>query len=147
MKYTDRQAFENLYRAHNRAYFLTGAASLWIAVELSMRVPRVSQMAVGWKILSCLGMATALHCGLTAYVSRNYGPLMGAYMRKYKDCSKNDPFEITDRTREFYQIDDSQYMNYTMEDLKHQHMHVNHGPQPDGSVLDSTYLAEVDKFL
>ena len=38
-------------------------------------------------------------------------------------------------------------MNYTEEDLKDMHMHANHGNQPDGEVLDSTYLVEVNKFL
>jgi len=38
-------------------------------------------------------------------------------------------------------------MNYTEEDLKDMHMHANHGNQPDGEVLDSTYLIEVNKFL
>ena len=38
-------------------------------------------------------------------------------------------------------------MAYTNEDLQHEHMHVNHGPQPDGEVLDQSYLVEVNKFL
>ena len=38
-------------------------------------------------------------------------------------------------------------MAYTMDDLKHEHMHANHGPQPDGEVLDQSYLTEVNLFL
>ena len=78
--------------------------------------------------------------------ARTYGPLIGAYLRKYDHYSAADSFDITDRKREFYQIDDSQYMNYTEDDL-HDHRHVSHGPQPDGLAQDSTWLVELNKFL
>lgn len=104
-------------------------------------------MAPGWRFLSCLGITCTASMFVMMYSSRSYSPLIGAYLRKYKDCCKTDTFEIKDRTREFYQIDDSQYMAYTMDDLKHEHMHVSHGPQPDGEVLDQSYLTELDKFL
>jgi hypothetical protein len=74
-------------------------------------------------------------------------PLMCAYFKKYKDEAKGDLFEITDRTREWFDIDTSQYMNYTFDDLDHHHHHINHGPQPDGEVLDSTWFTELDKYL
>jgi hypothetical protein len=38
-------------------------------------------------------------------------------------------FSITDRKREFYEIDTSQYMNYNFHDLGHEY-HAHHGPQP-----------------
>ncbi len=38
MKYEDRVAFENLYRAHSRQVWLAGGAGLWLAVEMSLRV-------------------------------------------------------------------------------------------------------------
>ena len=38
-------------------------------------------------------------------------------------------------------------MNYSFDDLKHEHMHANHGPQPEGEVMDQSYLSELDKFL
>ena len=38
-------------------------------------------------------------------------------------------FSITDRKREFYEIDTSQYMNYNFHDLGHDY-HAHHGPQP-----------------
>lgn len=38
MKYEDRAAFENLYRAHRRAMVLAMGAGLWIGVEASMRL-------------------------------------------------------------------------------------------------------------
>jgi len=37
-------------------------------------------------------------------------------------------------------------MNYSYKDLGHDH-HVNHGPQPDGEAMDSSWLSELDKFL
>lgn len=40
-----------------------------------------------------------------------------------------DRFEITDRKREFFNIDTSQYMNYDFHDLGHEY-HAHHGPQP-----------------
>ena len=103
-------------------------------------------MAVGWRVLSCFGIAGGISIGITSWNAQYYNPLIGAYLRKYKDCTKTDLFEIKDRLREYYEIDDSQYMAYTEEDLKHEHMHANHGPQPDGYVLDSSYLAEMEKF-
>lgn len=81
------------------------------------------------------------------WVASSYNPLIGAYFRKYKNLTAEDTFDIKDRKREYYIIDDSQYMSYTEEDLVHEHMHANHGPQPDGEVLDSSYLTELDDFL
>ena len=37
-------------------------------------------------------------------------------------------------------------MNYDNKCLGDQY-HSNHGPQPEGEAMDSSYLAEVDKFL
>ena len=42
---------------------------------------------------------------------------MGAYLRKYSHYATPDVFEIRDRKREFYEIDTSQYMNYTLDDI------------------------------
>lgn len=72
--------------------------------------------------------------------------MIGAYLRKYKASVKKDLFEIDDDKRKYFYIDTSQYMNYTNEDLSDEH-HVHHGPQPEGDNMDSSYLAEMDKFL
>lgn len=53
------------------------------------------------------------------YNSHTYGPLVSAYLRKYAEHAKEDAFDIKDRKREYYEIDTSQYMNYTFEDLGH----------------------------
>jgi len=58
-----------------------------------------------------------------------YGPVISAFFRKYNEFAKTDTFEITDRKREFYHIDTSQYMKYDFKDLGHDY-HAHHGPQP-----------------
>merc|ERR1712070_36262 len=78
--------------------------------------------------------------------SSMYGPMMGAHFRKYKDDVKQDLFHIHDKKKEYFYIDTSQYMNYTVDDLTDEH-HCHHGPQPEGVSLDSSWLVEVDKFL
>merc|ERR550514_70043 len=75
-----------------------------------------------------------------------YGPVMGAYFRKYSKSVKRDVLEIQDPKKQYFYIDTSQYMNYTNADLSDQY-HVHHGPQPEGDALDSSWLSEVDKFL
>ena len=86
-------------------------------------------MAAGWKILSVFGSAFVYKTMFTAYNSIAYGPVVSAFLRKYGHHAKGDRFEIHDRKREFYEIDTSQYMNYTFDDLGHEY-HANHGPQP-----------------
>jgi hypothetical protein len=104
-------------------------------------------MASGWKGLSFLAIAAFTKMAVCQFYSRTYGPLIGAYLRKYQDVGANDAWEIRDRKREFYQIDDSQYMAYTEEDMGEVHRHANHGPQPDGEAVDASYLKELDAFL
>ena len=50
-------------------------------------------------------------------------------MRKYSKVAKQDIFEITDRKREYFDIDTSSYMKYDFHDLGHDY-HAHHGPQP-----------------
>jgi hypothetical protein len=59
-----------------------------------------------------------------------YGPVMGAYIRKYQTASvKNDLFAIKDAKKEYFYIDTSEYMNYAIKDLGDEY-HTHHGPQP-----------------
>ena len=76
-------------------------------------------MAIGWKLLSAFGVAFGVKSVFTAYNSVYYGPILSAFMRKHSKLARRDPFEITDRKREYYEIDTSQYMNYTSEELGH----------------------------
>ena len=70
---------------------------------------------------------------------------MGAYIRRYSNLGASDPLEISDRRREYFQIDTRQYMSYTHADLPHGH--TNYGPQPDGEAEDASWLTTLDKFL
>ena len=84
-------------------------------------------MAYGWKIVSMLSVAWAAKKCFNMWNANTYGPIIGAYHRKYDSVCTPDLFEITDRKREYYEIDDSQYMSYTEEDLT-DHRHVSYGP-------------------
>ena len=74
-------------------------------------------------------------------------PLLTAYYKKYEHFAKADMFDIKDEKREWFEIDTSQYMDYTFDDLDHHHHNVNHGPQPDGEQLKASWFTEMDKYL
>ena len=145
MPFEDREDFARLFSAHYRAAGLAMAAGCWLALESVCRIPAFKKMAIGWRVCSFAGLAVLYKEAFNAWNARTYGPLMGAYLRKYSGNAAGDTFSITDRKREFYEIDTSQYMGYDEHDLPHGH--VNHGPQPDGEALDSTWLTELDNFL
>ena len=108
----------------------------------------ISKQAAGWKCCSFLGVAMVTKMAISMYYARSYGPLIGGYLRKYQDAGATDAWEIKDRKREFYQIDDSQYMAQSEEEaMQNIHAHANHGPQPEGEAKDATYLRELDAFL
>ena len=64
-------------------------------------------MASGWRMLAFVITAFSLKQGLNFYSAQTYAPLITAYLRRYESVIKGDKFEITDRKREYYQIDDS----------------------------------------
>ena len=103
-------------------------------------------MATGWRVVSVLALGTFYKLGFNFLNGQTYGPLLSAYLRKYSHHTKEDQFEITDRKREYFQIDTSQYMNYTHQDLGHDY-HAHHGPQPEGQTLNQSWLVEMDKYL
>ena len=146
MSYEDRESFARMYWAQRRASLMATAAGAFVGFEVMTRHPYFRTMASGWKICSFFAVGYAAKTVFNMWSGRTYAPIIGAYLRKYDSHSTNDTFEITDRRREFYQIDDSQYMNYTEEDLT-DHRHVSHGPQPDGIARDSTWLEQLDLFL
>jgi len=84
-------------------------------------------MALGWKGVGVLGSAFVFKTLLMSYSGALYAPTIGAYFRKYRDCVKNDMFEIKDAKKEYYYIDTSDYMNYGNKDL-HDGYHSHHGP-------------------
>jgi hypothetical protein len=142
----DRERLDRLYKAYQRNKYLAWFAGMWLGVETMLRVPKIRNLAFGWKVLAVFGTGFLYKTAIAAYNGHQYGPVVSAYFRKYSEFIKPDPFQITDRKREFYEIDTSQYMNYDFKDLGHDY-HANHGPQPDGEAADSSWLIEVDKFL
>ena len=145
MSYADREDFARLYKAHNRASGLAMFAGFWLGIEIIARDRYFHKMAYGWKVLSWLAISWGIKNVFNAVNGQTYGPIMGAYLRKYENKGTSDLFEITDRKREFYQIDTSQYMSYTHEDLPHGH--TNYGPQPDGEAADASWFVAMDQFL
>lgn len=146
LPFEDRDRLDRLYRAYSRNKSLAWFGGLWLGVETVTRVPYFKGMAFGWKLLSIAGTGFAFKTAFTYFNGQQYGPLISAYFRKYSAHVKSDTFAITDRKREYYEIDTSQYMNYDFKSLNHEY-HAHHGPQPDGESLDNTWLAEMDKFL
>ena len=107
MPYADRCSFQNMLQSINRVGKLAGGAACVLSVEFALRNQRCKQMAWGWWCLSVVACSFVMYTGFIEYFKRSQAPMLGAYLRKYSDCAKTDPFEIKDRTREFYQIDDS----------------------------------------
>lgn len=142
----DREKLDRLYKAYSRNRSLAWAAGLWLGFETVSRVAYFRGMAIGWKALSLVSSAFLYKNALQYFNGQTYGPLLSAFFRKHQGVAKADKFAITDRKREYFEIDTSDYMNYSYNDLGHD-VHVHHGPQPDGEVMDSTWLAELDKFL
>ncbi len=107
LAFDDRENMSRLFKAYRRTEALAALAGLFLSVEVITRAPYFKQMAYGWKFLSFVGVAVGFKQLFSAYNSQTYGPIMGAYARKYSESVKSDYFEIQDRKREFYQIDTS----------------------------------------
>ena len=143
----DRERINQFYHGISRHQNLAWFAGLWLGVESVMRCGYFRRMAWGWRIVSVFGIGLVFKNLVSAYHAMTYGPIVSAFFRKHgHGQAKNDLFDIKDAKREYFYIDTSQYMNYDFNDLGHEY-HMHHGPQPDGEVLDSTWLIEMDKFL
>ena len=144
----DRNALERLYAGFRRNYMISTFAGFWAGAEIVSRVGYFRKLAPGYRFLAFLGLgywATEefRYWGAGYY----YMPLLCAFFNKYENKSKTDLFDIRDEKREWFEIDTTQYMSYSFDDLDHHHHNANHGPQPDGEVLDSSWFVELDKFL
>ena len=146
MELKDRESVASLYKSMNRINKISWFFGLWVGFEAVRLDSYFRKMALGWRGLSMLGIAWVFNGLATGHYAQSYNPLFSAYLRKYKNYIKNDPYEIKDQKRAYFYIDTSQYMNYTNEDTPDEH-HVHHGPQPEGDAHDSSYLVEMDKFL
>lgn len=147
MAIEDRIEFSNMWKAHNRVNSMAWFGGLFVSTMAISKAAYFKGMAPGWKLLSWFAIAGVSKMAVNNYYGRTYGPLLGAYLRKYQNNSAVDAWEIRDRKREYYMIDDSSYMNYDEGDMKDMHMHANHGPQPDGEALDASWLTELNSFL
>ena len=121
---------QHFWYAIKRNYWLSWVGGAWLGYETLLRVPLLKGLAPGWKFLSWFGIAFLNKTGFSAYNSHTYGPIVSAYFRKYSTVAKSDKFEITDRKREYFDIDTSSYMKYDFKDLDHHLHHANNGPQP-----------------
>ena len=129
MAVADREHMAQLYRTMNRNNWMSWAVGLWLGVETVSNVGYFAKMAKGWKVLSLFGLGYLYKSVLMAQTGQMYGPVMGAYLRKYSGAVKRDLFEIKDAKKEYFYIDTSEYMNYDNKDLADEY-HVHHGPQP-----------------
>ena len=143
--YEARENFARLYEGINRAQGMATFAGLWLGVETVLKVQRFRVMAPGWRFVSALAVAYGFKSVFNWWNARTYGPLVGAYVKKYGSNARSDIFEIRDEKREWFELDTRQYMSYTFDDLEHPHVH--HGPQPDDEVQNSSWLVELDKHL
>ena len=147
MTYQDRTEFYRLWKAHKRVHHMAWVAGFWLSAETVMRVPYLRKMAIGWRALSFMGIGFMYRGIFNFHSSYRYQPLLGAYLRKYQDKLTPDRFEMRDEKREFYEIDDSQYMSYTLDDVKDMHPELNLSPHPDTEYKDNSWLTELSKFL
>jgi len=105
LPFGDRDRLDRLYRAYQRNKSLAWFGGIWLGMETILRVPYFKGMAFGWKVLSLVGVGFLYKQAFTYFNGQQYGPLISAYFRKYSEHVKNDPFQITDRKREYYEID------------------------------------------
>lgn len=144
----DRENLERIWTGYRRNHNLSTFVGLFMGAEAVLRLPYFKKMAYGWRFLSFVGIGLWLAEEVRYWSSGYYYmPLLNSYYKKYDHLAKNDIFDIKDEKREWFEIDTSQYMNYTHDDLDHHHHSINHGPQPDGDELSASWFTEYDKFL
>ena len=142
----DRNRMSHMYHSmvrNNRVSWFFGG---WLAFELVTKQAWLKKLALGWKGVNWLGLSFLIKSTMMFVSSASYAPVMGAYFRKYKDSVKQDMFHIHVAKKDYFYIDTSKYMNYTVKDLSDEH-HCHHGPQPEGEAQDSSWLVEMNKFL
>ena len=146
LPWQDRESIDRLYKGMQRSSALCFFAGTWLGVETFLRVPRLRSLGVGLKVLAFITVQSVWSALFASFGTVNYqGPLISAYLTKYERFAKEDLFEIKDEKREWFEIDTSDYLNYSFEDLHHAHAH--HGPQPDDMVLNNSWLVEMEKYL
>ena len=107
MSYEDRTAMERMWKGQRRVTNLGWFAGFFVGGAVITMDPIVKKWALGWRGFAMIGCAAFTKMMICQYYSRNYGPIIGAFLRKYQDVGATDAWEIRDRKREYYQIDDS----------------------------------------
>jgi len=134
MALQDRERVSHLYNTMARNNYLSWFAGLWIGFEVVTRDAYFRKMALGWRGLSCFGIAGVAKGLLMSYSSGLYAPTLGAYFRKYQTAVQRDMFEIKDDKKQYFYIDTSEYMNYSNATIGDEN-HCHHGPQPVSIIL------------
>mmetsp|Transcript_8325 Transcript_8325/g.7373 ORF Transcript_8325/g.7373 Transcript_8325/m.7373 type:complete len:260 (+) Transcript_8325:18-797(+) len=144
----ERQNLERLYTGYKRNSALSSFAGLWTSYELVTRVPYFRRMLSGWRFVSFLVMGSLLAKEFRySTAGYYYMPLLCSFYKRFDHVAQEDIFDIKDEKREWFELDTSQYMDYTFDDLDHHHHNINHGPQPDGDVLNASWFTEWNKML
>ena len=88
----------------NRLAWLVGT---YVGYEAVFHTPKLKALAPGWRLLSVLGVAWFAKSAVMSFYAPYMAPVMGAYLRKYSDSAKVDPFDIKDPKKEYFYIDTS----------------------------------------
>lgn len=134
MTMEDRDRVAHLYKTMCRNNTLAWFGGLWLGTEVVLADRYFRKMAIGWRFLSCVGIASVFKGLFMSWSSGLYAPTLGAYFRKYQSSVQRDLWEIRDSKKEYFYIDTSQYMNYTNESIG-DHYHSHHGPQPVSKIF------------
>jgi hypothetical protein len=88
MEALDREQMSYMYSTmvrNNRISWLFGA---WMGMEAMTRHSYLKSMAMGWRIMSFVGLSFVFKNALMGYSSANYNPVVGAFLRKYTSSIK-----------------------------------------------------------
>jgi hypothetical protein len=138
MAIEDRNKMSHLYHTQVRNNRISWCVGLWASFELVTKDSWLKKQALGWKGVNWLIIGFVFKNMLMAWSSSMYGPVMGAYLRKYQSSVKTNLFHIKDEKKEYFYIDTSEYMNYGNKDLGDEY-HCHHGPQPVSFFLFSYF--------
>ena len=129
MSIEDRNKMSHLYHTMVRNNRISWFFGLWASFETNRLVPWFKKQAHGWKFLNVLLLGYLYKSLAMSWSSQMYGPIMGAYLRKYSSQAKPELFHIKDEKKEYFYIDTSEYMSYNNKDMGDEY-HCHHGPQP-----------------
>ena len=84
MALEDREKVAHLYKTMSRNNSLAWFGGLWLGCEVVCADPWFRKMAIGWRFLSCVGIASVFKGLFMSWSSGLYAPTLGAYFRKYQ---------------------------------------------------------------